>query len=78
MGVGGGCGGYYIIYFKPTWIKFPANAERGMKALCNLPTNLDQIPCKMRGWGVGRWETLCSLRCYGRHCVAYVVMEDTV
>ena len=25
-------GGYYIIYFKPTWIKFPANGESGMKA----------------------------------------------
>ena len=71
-----GGGGYYIIYFKPTWIKFPANGESGMKALCILPTNLDQIPCKMRGGGGG--ETLCSLSYYGRQCVASVIMEDTV
>ena len=66
-GGGGGGGGFYIIYFKPTWIKFPANGESGMKALCILPTNLDQIPCKMRGGGGG-----------GRHCVASVIMEDSV
>ena len=56
-GVGGG--GYYIIYFKPTWIKFPANGGvggGGYYIIYFKPTWI-KFPAN-GGWGVGGGGTI--------------------